>query len=154
MSRPPQATQRQPGPEVLVVAQPTQPKVQTPVVVATTIVPGATNTDVTPTYAPPSMTVKELRLMAAEKGIADDAIEHARDADDPTAELLALIQAHDNAPTPAPIDFGSKTVRELREMASTAGVAHEAIEVARDGNDPRNELIALIAAHNATKRWP
>jgi hypothetical protein len=100
------------------------------------------------------MTVKELRLMAAEKGIADDAIEHARDADDPQAELIALIQAHDNAPAPAPIDFSNKTVRELREIASTAGVAYEAIEAARDGDDPRGELIALIAAHNAPKQGP
>lgn len=114
--------------------------------------PGAIN--IAPTYAYPAMTIKELRLIAAEKGIADDAIEHARDADDPKAELLALIRAHDDAPTPAPIDFGSKTVRELREIAATAGVTHKEIEVARDGNDPRGELIALIVAHNAPKQGP
>jgi hypothetical protein len=157
--REPQATQRQHDPEA--VAQLIQPNVSTPVLVATTVepfqslpgdVPGANN--MAPTYAPPTMTIKELRLIAAQKGIADDAIEHARDADDPKAELLALMRAHDDAPTPAPIDFGNKTVRELREIASTAGVTHEAIEAARDGSDPRGELIALIVAHSALKQGP
>jgi hypothetical protein len=90
------------------------------------------------------MTAKELRLVATGKGVSDDAIEIARDAHDPRAELIALIQAHENTPDPAPIDYGSMTVGELREMASKAGIAHEAIEDARDGDDPRAELIALI----------
>jgi hypothetical protein len=46
----------------------------------------------------------------------------------------------------AVIDYGSMTIGELREAASKAGVAHEAIEHARDGNDPRTELIILITA--------
>ena len=92
-----------------------------------------------------AMTVKELRLVAARKGISDDAIEDARDGQAPREELIALIQAHNTTPDPAPSDYGSMTVGELRELASTKGIAHEAIEDARDSDDPRAELLALIA---------
>ncbi len=84
--------------------------------------------------------------MAMDKGIDGDAIDLARDAPDPRAELIALIEATANPPTPAPIDFSSMTVRDLREAASKAGVDQAAIEHARDGDDPKAELITLITS--------
>ena len=99
------------------------------------------------------MSVKELRLMASSKGIDDDAIEHARDAHDPQAELVALIKDHDSR-SPAPIDYSSMTVRELRQIASERGIAHDAIERARDGDDPKAELITLIMTESGPKQGP
>lgn len=104
-------------------------------------------------------TVKELRLIATEKGIDNDSIERARDSHNPQAELAALIQVHDNAPAPpyvppASIDYSSMTVKELRDMAAKQGVAHEAIEHARDGDDPKEELIALITLRSLPKQGP
>ncbi len=103
-----------------------------------------------------NMTVRDLRDAATKSGVAHEAIERARDGEDPRAELIALItqaeliariEANASASTPAPIDYSNMTVRDLRDAATKLGVAHEAIERARDGEDPRAELIALIATH-------
>jgi hypothetical protein len=102
-----------------------------------------------PTPAPidfSSMTVRELCEAASKAGVDQEAIEYARDGDDPQAVLIAPIEAIANPPAPAPIDFSNMTVRELREAASKAGVDQEAIEHARDGDDPKAELITLITA--------
>lgn len=144
-------------PEHVVVAQPAEPDASPPSYNRATAVqpsqniPGAmphSADDASGGHSYGEMTAKELRLVATGKGVSDDAIEIARDAHDPRAELIALIQAHENTPDPAPIDYGSMTVGELREMASKAGIAHEAIEDARDGDDPRAELIALITTQS------
>ena len=162
------------------------PKTSAPVVVATAVepsqdLPGAV-TDISQYGA---MSVKELRKIASDKGIDDDAIERARDADNPRAELVALIQAHEAKAAAAAeaqraeeekakaeakaaaaaeakraeeekvksrsllSNYGSMTIKELREIAAKKGVAHEAIEHARDGDDPRAELIALITTQSA-----
>ena len=70
------------------------------------------------------------------------------------AELIARIEANASAPTPAPIAYGSMTVRDLRDAASKSGVAHEAIEQACDGEDPRAELIALITSQTRSAQGP
>jgi len=102
-----------------------------------------------PNYTPPpasgtptdsaydTMSVKELRSVAAQVGASHDAIEDARDAADPRAQLIALIQMHAKL-------YWRKTVKELRGIASNAGIGHAAIEDARDAHDPQAALIALI----------
>ena len=41
------------------------------------------------------------------------------------------------------------TVKDLRQRAATAGVAGDRIEEARDGNDPKRDLIALVLGRQA-----
>ena len=76
-----------------------------------------------------------------------------------SSEIQPLPQP-DGAPpvasTPAPaaaapaadvpnMDLHTRTVKELRAMAAEAGASDEAIEAARDGDDPQGDLIALLA---------
>ena len=87
-------------------------------------------------------TVRELRVQATAAGVPPDAIEEARDADDPKATLLALIAAA----KPDPAALQTLNLKDLRAKAAAAGVPANQIEDARDGNDPKQELIALIMA--------
>jgi hypothetical protein len=124
------------------------------------------------------LSLKELRKKAAEAGCDDDAIENARDMDDPKAALIALIVAatpvasqasvgptaaeqetalqackvQAAAPDPTILrarlqaqlaTFGSK---QLRELAAGEGIAPSAIEDARDADDPKAALSALLLA--------
>ena len=103
-----------------------------------------------PTFAPAPLavpaatgsTVRELRVQAAAAGVPPDAIEDARDADDPKATLLALIAAA----KPDPAALQGLNLKDLRAKAAAAGVPANQIEDARDGDDPKQELIALIMA--------
>ena len=163
----PKASQQ---PDLEVSAQLNHPKTSAPVVVATAVEPSQDLPGAVPdTSQYGAMSVKELRKIASDKGIDDDAIERARDAYNPQAELVALIQAHEaeaaaaaeakraeeeKAKDSPPTNYGSMTVKELREIAAKKGVAHEAIEHARDGDDPRAELIALITTQSAPKQGP
>ena len=92
--------------------------------------------------ATPGPNVRELRTQAAAAGVTPDAIEEARDADDPKAALLALIAAA----KPDPAALQALNLKDLRAKAAAAGVPANQIEDARDGNDPKQELIALIMA--------
>ena len=104
----------------------------------------------TPTFAPAPLAapaaagsnVRELRAQATAAGVPPDAIEEARDADDPKAALLALIAAA--KPDPAALQI--LNLKDLRAKAAAAGVPANQIEDARDGDDPKQELIALIMA--------
>ena len=87
-------------------------------------------------------TVRELRVQATAAGVPPDAIEEARDADDPKATLLALIAAA----KPDPVALQALDLKDLRAKAAAAGVPANQIEDARDGDDPKQELIALIMA--------
>lgn len=148
----PQASQ-EPDPEL--TTQLESPKASAPVLVATVAEPSRDLPGAMPnTSQHDAKSVKELRLMATQRGIDNDVIERARDAHDPHAELIALIQRHDNAPSPAPVDYGSMSVKELRNVAAKQGVAHEAIEAARDGDDPKADLIALITTQSTPKQGP
>jgi hypothetical protein len=118
---------------------------------APTFAPGAPATAAaTPTFAPAPLAapaaagsnVRELRAQATAAGVPPDAIEEARDADDPKAALLALIAAA----KPDPAALQTLNLKDLRAKAAAAGVPANQIEDARDGDDPKQELIALIMA--------
>jgi hypothetical protein len=105
----------------------------------------ATPTSAPAPFAAPAATgpnVRELRAQAAAAGVPPDAIEEARDADDPKAALLALIAAA----KPDPAALQTLNLKDLRAKAAAAGVPANQIEDARDGDDPKQELIALIMA--------
>ena len=86
-----------------------------------------------------SMSVRELRLLASEKGIADDDIEAAMDSDDPKEALLKILL---NAK--ATMDFDGLSVRDLSIMAENHNIAKEDIDEARDGCTPEASLIAVL----------
>eukprot|EP01043_Picozoa_sp_COSAG02_P025347 COSAG02_NODE_1421_length_12690_cov_13.851561_3_plen_491_part_00 len=100
----------------------------------------------------------ELRTKATEAGCDEDAIEDARDANDPKAALIALIVAATPAAPPAAVpavlagptpaeqeaELQACKLPELRKKATEAGCDEDAIEDARDANDPKAALIALI----------
>ena len=60
------------------------------------------------------LTVKELRSRAEAAGVSEDAIEEARDSDEPKESLIALIVA-------AAEELSGLTVKELRSRAKAAG---------------------------------
>ena len=41
-----------------------------------------------------------------------------------------------------------RQVRELRQRAAAAGIGADEVEEARDGDDPKTALIALIVSHH------
>jgi sRNA-binding protein len=93
------------------------------------------------------LNVGQLRQRAASVGVDAAAIEHARDSDDPKAAIIALIEAV--PPPPAPVkaaELQVMTVGQLRKRASESGVDAAAVEIARDSDDPKAGIIALIVA--------
>eukprot|EP01046_Picozoa_sp_COSAG06_P020789 COSAG06_NODE_1537_length_9151_cov_2.179187_3_plen_1388_part_00 len=120
----------------------------------------ATSTFTPAPLAAPAATgsnVRELRAQAVAAGVPPDAIEEARDADDPKAALIALIVAATLVASQAPMPVGSTAaeqeaelqacgVPELRKKAAKAGCDDDAIEEARNTDDPKAALIALIVA--------
>ena len=86
-----------------------------------------------------TMTVKELRGIAAAQGVSPDDIENARDGDNPRQDLIALIKS-----SSAVANLDSMTVKEIRGIAAEQGVSADDIERARDGDNPKQDLIALI----------
>ena len=104
-----------------------------------------------PTYMPPpapdldSLSTKELRQKAEEMGIGPEAIELARDSDDPQAELKSLIVSASAAAPPTIVeDLSGLSTKELRQKAEEMGIDPGAVELARDSDDPKTALIALI----------
>ncbi len=98
-----------------------------------------------------AMTLKGLRSAAVGMGLDDEAIEEARDADDPKAALIALLNAHD-LPTQPAVDYSIMNSKDLRASAAHLGIEHEAIEEARDADDPKAALIALINTHTNSRQ--
>ena len=47
-------------------------------------------------------------------------------------------------------ELAQKSVRELREQATSIGVSNDQVEDARDADDPKAELIALIVAKSSS----
>ena len=99
------------------------------------------------------MSVRDLRKKATEMGVDEDAIEDARDGMDPPGALIALIveqQAKREPPNAIAVvealeaELSAMTVGELRKRAAEMGVDGDAIEDARDGSDPADEIRALI----------
>jgi hypothetical protein len=92
------------------------------------------------------LSVKDLRSRAAAAGVSEDAIEDARDGDDPKKDLIALILAAQTGSQMSAEELSGLSVKDLRSRAAAAGVSEDAIEDARDGDDPKKDLIALILA--------
>jgi hypothetical protein len=92
-----------------------------------------------------SLNVGQLRQRAASVGVDAAAIELARDSDAPKAAIIALIEA---VPPPAvrAAELQAMTVGQLRQRASKSGVDAAAVEIARDSDDPKAAIIALIVA--------
>ena len=74
-----------------------------------------------------------------------------RDGDDPRRDIVALILAKRRAvhKDSMKAELEGLTVKDLRQRAATAGVAGDRIEEARDGNDPKRDLIALVLGRQA-----
>jgi hypothetical protein len=101
-----------------------------------------------------ALNVRQLRQRATSVGVDAAAIEHARDSDDPKAAIIALIVAraqsketgadHDSQHHQAML--AALNVGQLRQRATSVGVDAAAIEHARDSDDPKAAIIALIVA--------
>jgi hypothetical protein len=107
------------------------------------------------------LSLRELRQRAVDAGVESDALEDARDGEDPKAEISALIVQKELAESDARrhaaagpsleeckaalrAELSLLSVRDLRKRAVAAGVDGDALEDARDGDDPRAEMSALI----------
>jgi hypothetical protein len=98
-----------------------------------------------------TMNVGTLRQRAVSAGVAAQQIENARDSDDPKGELIALINNHAAAAASvARPALSTMSAGTLRQHAESAGVPAWQIEVARDSDDPKSELIKLINNAAAT----
>eukprot|EP01047_Picozoa_sp_COSAG01_P091708 COSAG01_NODE_23251_length_822_cov_1.073306_1_plen_134_part_10 len=98
-----------------------------------------------------TLTVRALRERAAAEGVDAARVEEARDGGDPQVELARLIAEHmiTVAASQARFDglrseLADLNVGALRKRAHCDGVAPTAIEEARDGDDPKGDLIDLI----------
>ena len=97
-----------------------------------------------------TLSVKDLRKRAADLGVSEDAIEGARDGDQPKEDLIALIvakQSGGGAAAALEAELAPLTLKELRARAAAEGVSEDAIDDARDGDQPKDDLIALIVAN-------
>eukprot|EP01046_Picozoa_sp_COSAG06_P038882 COSAG06_NODE_4533_length_4170_cov_1.684353_2_plen_98_part_00 len=97
-------------------------------------------------------------MLAIQSSIVNRQVD-ARDTDDPKAALIALIVAATPVasrasvgPTVAEQEAALQAckVPELRKKASEAGCDDDAIEDARDTDDPKAALIALIMSSMAS----
>ena len=84
-------------------------------------------------------------------------VQEARDQDEPEETIIALIVHANQAKVEAAAreaatqravkaELQQMNIPDLRERAAAAGASADAIEDARDGEDPKAELIALILA--------
>lgn len=100
------------------------------------------------------LSVKELRARATTAGVDADALEEARDMDDPKSAIVELVVASTAAPNPDPRILRTQlqdklkkiSTKQLREIAAREGVAADAIEDARDADNPQSALCELIVA--------
>ena len=112
-----------------------------------------------------NMDMKQLRLKAAAMGVGEDDVEEARDSNDPRRDLTALIvaQAAKKATAEqeqarieqerldqirAEEDFrqelSAMNMKQLRLKAAAVGADEDEVEEARDTDDPRRDLTALV----------
>ena len=81
-----------------------------------------------------TLSVKDLRKRAADLGVSEDAIEGARDGDQPKEDLIALIvakQSGGGAAAALEAELAPLTLKELRARAAAEGVSEDAIDDAR-----------------------
>jgi hypothetical protein len=89
--------------------------------------------------------VRELRCRAEALGVDATALSDARDSHDPITAIVELIVAAEQGNAAQVQRLNALSVGELRKLAAAKeGVSVEAIEAARDGDDPKGELIALL----------
>eukprot|EP01047_Picozoa_sp_COSAG01_P064198 COSAG01_NODE_8454_length_2780_cov_13.679597_2_plen_541_part_01 len=108
-----------------------------------------------------TLNVGTLRKRALSDGVAADAIEDARDGDDPKGDLVQLIVGQaERRHAEAAVSHRKRLEKELqglnvgalRKRAQAQGVGAAQVEAARDGDDPKAELIQLIVTQ--TERQP
>ena len=99
------------------------------------------------------LSLKDLRERAAAAGVDDGAIEDARDGEQPKPDIIALIivAKHDASTCKLEEELQTLSLKDLRERAAAAGVDDGAIEDARDGEQPKPDIIALIVANQAER---
>ena len=91
----------------------------------------------------------DLRKRAAAAGATEDDIEDARDSDNPKEALMELILAQQEKSAATTAEFEGLTLKELRQRAIEAGVDADDIEDARDADEPKEAMIALLIAKAA-----
>jgi hypothetical protein len=96
-----------------------------------------------------ALSVGELRQRAAAVGVDPALVEQARDGDDPKGDLVALILQHAPAAIPDANELAGLSVGALRQRCASLGIDPALVELARDSDDPKAELIAMLleAAH-------
>ena len=92
----------------------------------------------------------ELRKRAAAAGVSQDAIEEARDDDELKLAIIALIKAtvarNEAKQRAQAAELQQLKLPELRKRAVAAGVDPDALEEARDSDEPKPAIIGLILA--------
>ena len=100
-----------------------------------------------------SLALRELRQRAEAAGIERDLIEDARDEDDPKAAVLALLLEHEAEDIAKGRQLaeeqGKLGLRELRARAVQADVDDALLEDARDADEPKLAIIALIVGSDS-----
>eukprot|EP01051_Picozoa_sp_SAG22_P012557 SAG22_NODE_1317_length_4765_cov_2.131590_1_plen_197_part_10 len=102
------------------------------------------------------LSVRDLRKRAIAAGVDGDALEDARDSENPKDEISCLIVAaelvDDTASAAAEREAALHAelcllpIRELWKRAIAAGVDGDALEDARDSENPKGEISCLIVA--------
>jgi hypothetical protein len=102
------------------------------------------------------LSLKELRTRAEADGVDKDQIEEARDGDQPKEDIIKLLIAkHAGGGTAAALEaelaqleteLVQLSLKELRTRAEADGVDDDRIEEARDGEQPKGDIVNLIVA--------
>jgi hypothetical protein len=144
---------------------PTSPD-QGAVIIAEPLVPAKAHNAGTSTLQAELQQLKlpELCQRAAAAGISEAAVEKARDGDEPKKDVIELIVAATAAAVAQAASVAQVAARQaasqraltaelqqlklpdLRARAAAAGVGNDKIEEARDADEPKQEIIALILA--------
>ena len=97
-------------------------------------------------------TKKELKAVARNAGVSDDAIDDAGEGEDEKAALIELIVAASARPAAAQkrAALAEKSKKELKAEARQAGVSTDAIDDAGEAEDEKAALIDLILTAGAT----
>jgi hypothetical protein len=97
------------------------------------------------------LSLKELRARAEADGVDKDQIEEARDGDQPKEDIIKLLIAkHAGGGTAAlEAELAQLSLKELRTRAEADGVDKDQIEEARDGEQPKEDIIKLLIAKHA-----
>ena len=92
-----------------------------------------------------AMSVGQLRQRCAALGVDPARVELARDSSDPKRELITLLMHAGGGGGPSRAQLQDMSVGQLRQQCAALGVSPNSIEAARDGDEPKADLIELIA---------